>query len=86
MNTFAELETFAVQSLVADDKVPSVYAVGPNLNLTSARQNSDEVAEILKWLDGKPVSSVVFLCFGSFGSFTEVQVLFFISKIVLTFI
>ncbi|KAL1817396.1 hypothetical protein ACET3Z_019970 [Daucus carota] len=63
------------KSLVADDKVPSVYAVGPNLNLTSARQNSDEVAEILKWLDGKPVSSVVFLCFGSFGSFTEVQMI-----------
>ncbi|XP_074366292.1 UDP-glycosyltransferase 1-like [Apium graveolens] len=74
LNTFVELESYAVESLVADKKIPPVYAVGPNLNLTAGGQDSEEAANVLKWLDEKPLSSVVFLCFGTFGSFPEEQV------------
>lgn len=74
VNTFAELETYAVQSLIADTKIPPVYAVGPNLNITSLGQDIDGAADVFTWLDEKPLSSVVFLCFGSYGSFLEDQV------------
>ena len=76
VNTFMELETYAVQSLVDDIKIPPVYAVGPNLNITSVGQDIDEAADVFTWLDEKPPSSVVFLCFGSYGSFLEDQVFF----------
>ncbi|KAK1396503.1 Glycosyltransferase [Heracleum sosnowskyi] len=74
VNTFVELETYAVQSLIADTKIPPIYAVGPNLNITSVGQDIDEAADVFAWLDEKPLSSVVFLCFGSYGSFLEDQV------------
>ncbi|XP_017984968.1 PREDICTED: anthocyanidin 3-O-glucosyltransferase 6 [Theobroma cacao] len=67
VNTFSELESHAVNSLT-DGKYPAVYPVGPILNLKGAsgvHQNS----YIMKWLDEQPLSSVVFLCFGSMGSF-----------------
>ncbi|XP_021274395.1 anthocyanidin 3-O-glucosyltransferase 6-like [Herrania umbratica] len=72
VNTFSELEYYAVDSL-SDGNYPAVYPVGPILNLKSAsgvHKNSD----IMKWLDEQPLSSVVFLCFGSRGSFGGDQV------------
>lgn len=68
VNTYAELESHAVRSL-SDGKTPTVYPVGPILNL-----NCDDQNEIIKWLDDQPESSVVFLCFGSMGYFSETQV------------
>ncbi|XP_022771784.1 anthocyanidin 3-O-glucosyltransferase 2-like [Durio zibethinus] len=73
VNTFSELESHAVESL-SDGRLPPVYPVGPILNLDSAsgvHQNSDTTT---KWLDEQPYSSVVFLCFGSMGSFGADQV------------
>ncbi|XVF71101.1 hypothetical protein PTKIN_Ptkin12aG0008100 [Pterospermum kingtungense] len=73
VNTFSELESHAVSALF-DGSLPPVYSVGPILNLDSAsevHQNSDT---IMKWLDEQPHSSVVFLCFGSMGSFGVDQV------------
>ncbi|XWS30947.1 hypothetical protein CRYUN_Cryun23aG0034800 [Craigia yunnanensis] len=73
VNTFSELESHVLDYL-SDSRLPSVYPVGPILNLESAsgvHQNSDA---IMKWLDEQPPSSVVFLCFGSFGSFGVDQV------------
>ncbi|XVE72397.1 hypothetical protein DITRI_Ditri11bG0036200 [Diplodiscus trichospermus] len=73
VNTFWELESHAVDSL-SDGMFPPVYPVGPILNLERAsggHQNSDT---IMKWLDEQPPSSVVFLCFGSMGSFGVDQV------------
>ena len=51
--------------------------MGPILNLNSAGgdgvdQNSS--SDIMEWLDEQPPSSVVFLCFGSMGSFSGDQV------------
>lgn len=78
VNTFEELEPYAINSLQSDSMIPPIYPVGPILNLNGAGQNSDEAAVILGWLDDQPPSSVVFLCFGSFGSFQENQVINYI--------
>lgn len=78
LNTFEELEPYAINSLQSDSMIPPIYPVGPILNLNGAGQNSDEAAVILGWLDDQPPSSVVFLCFGSFGSFQENQVINYI--------
>ncbi|KAG5552108.1 hypothetical protein RHGRI_010263 [Rhododendron griersonianum] len=72
VNTFAELESNAVRSLAEDDKVPPVYSVGPVIHLV--KDKNEEAMEIMRWLDNQPPSSVVFLCFGSMGSFEGDQV------------
>ncbi|KAJ9169205.1 hypothetical protein P3X46_017417 [Hevea brasiliensis] len=68
VNTFLEFESYAIQSL----KMPPVYPVGPILDIGSVGSNAPQ--EIMQWLDNQPLSSVVFLCFGSMGSFSEDQV------------
>ncbi|OIT22670.1 putative udp-glucose flavonoid 3-o-glucosyltransferase 3 [Nicotiana attenuata] len=58
-------------------EVPQIYPVGPVVNFKEGGhgQNSQsETESIIKWLDDKPESSVVFLCFGSMGSFEPEQV------------
>ncbi|XP_073144107.1 anthocyanidin 3-O-glucosyltransferase 2-like [Henckelia pumila] len=76
INTFHELESYAIQSL-SNGKSPKVYPIGPILNLThqvgTSKSKSHE-EEIKKWLDIQPESSVVFLCFGSRGTFEVPQV------------
>ncbi|KAJ4705644.1 Glycosyltransferase [Melia azedarach] len=78
VNSFVELESHAVNSL-SYVKTPPIYLVGPLLSIQG--QNYDlgpggvqKKAEIVTWLDDQPESSVVFLCFGSLGSFGEDQV------------
>ncbi|KAF8041862.1 hypothetical protein BT93_A0453 [Corymbia citriodora subsp. variegata] len=70
VNTFAELEPRAVEAL-AGLGAPVVYPVGPILNIEVESKKS---FEILDWLHQQPDASVVFLCFGSHGSFDEDQV------------
>ncbi|XP_030441249.2 anthocyanidin 3-O-glucosyltransferase 2-like [Syzygium oleosum] len=70
VNTFAELEPRAVEAL-AGLGAPRVYPVGPILNI---KVESKKDFEIQDWLDEQPDASVVFLCFGSYGSFEEDQV------------
>ncbi|KAL7128726.1 hypothetical protein ABFS83_13G013400 [Erythranthe nasuta] len=78
VNTFYELESYAVDSLQSDGKsqTPKIYPIGPILN--SGAGGGDEKRtkseEIKKWLDEQPEKSVVFLCFGTMGSFEESQV------------
>ncbi|GAV91782.1 hypothetical protein CFOL_v3_35169, partial [Cephalotus follicularis] len=76
VNTFVELETYTVNSF-SNAQIPPVYPVGPVLE--DKRQphpdlNQAEYDKIMKWLDDQPQSSVVFLCFGSRGSFEVPQV------------
>ncbi|KAM3235985.1 UDP-glycosyltransferase 71E1-like [Capsicum annuum] len=75
VNTLQELETHAMKSLSLDEKIPPVNPVGPVLNLNSCVGNKEESSrgEIIKWLDTQTPSSVVFLCFGSSGSFNKEQ-------------
>ena len=74
VNTFIELESHAIQSL-SGSTVPVLYPVGPILN---TRMGSDggqqDASAIISWLDDQPPSSVVFLCFGSMGSFGADQI------------
>ncbi|PRQ52240.1 putative flavonol 3-O-glucosyltransferase [Rosa chinensis] len=81
VNTFWELESHALRTLSSYGETPPVYPVGPILKLKSEdevhvdpEQAGKKKSDILKWLDDQLPSSVVFLCFGSRGSFGEDQV------------
>ncbi|CAA0834794.1 UDP-glycosyltransferase 71B2 [Striga hermonthica] len=71
VNTFEGLERFALDSLKMDGRTPRVYPVGPIMCGPSRTADEDKV---LEWLDGQPDGSVVFLCFGTMGSFRRAQV------------
>ncbi|KAH7557771.1 hypothetical protein JRO89_XS11G0217800 [Xanthoceras sorbifolium] len=76
VNTFFKLEPHAVDSFFCSLK-PSVYTVGPMLELKGQPNpdlDKDHCHKILKWLDNQSESSLVFLCFGSGGSFGPAQV------------
>ncbi|XP_073525532.1 uncharacterized protein [Phyllobates terribilis] len=76
INTYAELEPYALNSLRDHYHTPPVYTVGPVLDLGSEVHvscDSEERTRIMGWLDEQPDSSVVFLCFGSGGYFSEEQ-------------
>ncbi|KAF8390877.1 hypothetical protein HHK36_023176 [Tetracentron sinense] len=74
VNTFSELEPHAVNSF----SDPAIYSVGPVLDLQGGptHSQSDRAGhdKIMKWLDKQPPSSVIFLCFGSYGAFGSAQV------------
>nr|ABL85473.1 gylcosyltransferase UGT71A13 [Maclura pomifera] len=72
VNTFIELESNVIHSL-CNSELPPIYPVGPILNLNPGGMDK-RTTEIVTWLDNQPPSSVVFLCFGSMGSFGEDQV------------
>jgi len=74
VNTFEELESYAVKSLAEDATVPPIYPVGPILHLVKDKNKDPEENKIIRWLDDQPPLSVMFLCFGSMGSFDDNQV------------
>ncbi|KAI4306621.1 hypothetical protein L6164_029882 [Bauhinia variegata] len=76
VNTFSELEQHVIDALSVT-QMPPVYAVGPVIDLKGQRNPNLDQAQhdkIMKWLDNQPKSSVVYLCFGSMGSFGPSQV------------
>ncbi|XVF81613.1 hypothetical protein PTKIN_Ptkin15bG0169200 [Pterospermum kingtungense] len=78
-NSFVELESYAVKSLLEIETSTPFYMVGPLLDLHGLGSTSlcDEAQrdEIMKWLDEQPPSTVVFLCFGSLVPMDEAQVM-----------
>ncbi|KAJ4868093.1 UDP-glycosyltransferase 71B7 [Raphanus sativus] len=80
VNTFAELEPHVLEYLWSGGDtnintntiIPQTYSVGPFLHLD--HQVDERQVEIIQWLDERPAKSVVFLCFGSMGGFSEEQV------------
>ncbi|XP_057792736.1 anthocyanidin 3-O-glucosyltransferase 2-like [Salvia miltiorrhiza] len=72
INTFQELEANIIQSLSNDDQMPPIYPVGPLLNLETTPES--EFSDVIRWLDRQPRNSVVFLCFGSEGGFSDAQI------------
>ncbi|KAK8491283.1 hypothetical protein V6N13_127938 [Hibiscus sabdariffa] len=75
VNTFTELEPRAVDSLCNGKlQIPRIYPVGPLLNLEGSSMLHQNYDTVMQWLDEQPHSSVVFLCFGSMGSFSADQV------------
>ncbi|CAD6257059.1 unnamed protein product [Miscanthus lutarioriparius] len=72
LNTFVELETRAVRALreglcVPGRATPPVYCIGALVSGGGGEKDH----ECLRWLDSQPDRSVVFLCFGSQGTFSE---------------
>ncbi|KAG5242340.1 anthocyanidin O-glucosyltransferase [Salix suchowensis] len=80
VNTFLELELHAVNSL-SNGKTPRVYPVGPIVKHegdgrrdVGSDGSKNSRIDIMEWLDDQTPSSVLFLCFGSRGSFRSEQV------------
>ncbi|XVE79420.1 hypothetical protein DITRI_Ditri14bG0057100 [Diplodiscus trichospermus] len=76
INTFAELEPYPLDSL-SNGQNPPLYPVGPVIHLNTLPHPELDLSQrdkVMKWLDDQPQSSVVFLCFGSMGSFGPPQV------------
>ncbi|KAF3439568.1 hypothetical protein FNV43_RR17846 [Rhamnella rubrinervis] len=74
VNTFADLEPEAAESLTSTDhaQTPPIYMVGPVVDVNGQPNPGLDQAKrdkIMNWLDDQPHSSVVFLCFGSMGIF-----------------
>ncbi|KAF5790533.1 putative UDP-glucuronosyl/UDP-glucosyltransferase [Helianthus annuus] len=74
VNTFDSLEPKPLKAIrdglcVPGQPTPPVYCVGPLL----ADGSEGLLHECLKWLDGQPKESVVYLCFGSEGFFSSDQ-------------
>ncbi|KAM3301300.1 hypothetical protein P3S67_015801 [Capsicum chacoense] len=55
------------------EPLPLIYPIGPILNQSKSRSESEE-AETTNWLDEQPLNSVVLICFGSQGSLQAEQV------------
>ncbi|GAB2227267.1 hypothetical protein Drorol1_Dr00009082 [Drosera rotundifolia] len=80
INTFMELESSALEALTQDDQLPPTYPVGPIVDLNPKNEgdaggSQGNKEKIMQWLDDQPPKSVVFLCFGSGGSFSEEQIM-----------
>ncbi|MBA0761782.1 hypothetical protein Gotri_024376 [Gossypium trilobum] len=72
INIFEELEPYAL-NYFSNDQNPPLYPIGPLIELNGLSY-SDSDDKVMKWLDDQPQASVVFLCFGSMGSFKAPQV------------
>ncbi|KAL3506667.1 hypothetical protein ACH5RR_032049 [Cinchona calisaya] len=74
VNTFLELEYHALTDLNSNPKIPPIYDVGPLINVAGTSAKQQETDTIIRWLDDQPTASVIFFCFGSFGSVDSNQV------------
>ncbi|KAJ4780663.1 Glycosyltransferase [Rhynchospora pubera] len=77
VNTFEWFERKAVNAIkdglcVPDGSTPPIYCIGPIVSKGSCKEGQER-HDCLTWLDKQPKQSVVFLCFGSLGSFSLEQ-------------
>ncbi|GMY23842.1 hydroquinone glucosyltransferase [Fagus crenata] len=73
VNSFMELEPGAIKALLAEEPgKPPVYPIGPLVNMGST--GKVDGSECLKWLDGQPHGSVLFVSFGSGGTLSYDQI------------
>ncbi|XP_058072475.1 UDP-glycosyltransferase 71K1-like [Magnolia sinica] len=77
INTFSELEPTALEAVtdgrcLPDHATPPIYPVG--LLIALGENSQSKSTGLIEWLDKQPRASVVFLCFGSMGTFSPPQV------------
>nr|GFC80048.1 hydroquinone glucosyltransferase-like [Tanacetum cinerariifolium]GFC81495.1 hydroquinone glucosyltransferase-like [Tanacetum cinerariifolium] len=72
VNSFKELEGGALEALLKEEPgKPRVYPVGPLIQTSSS--SDVERSDCLKWLDGQPCDSVLYISFGSGGTLSSAQ-------------
>ncbi|XP_017982096.1 PREDICTED: UDP-glycosyltransferase 71K1 [Theobroma cacao] len=75
VNTFEGIEPSALNYFLNGPN-PPIYPVGPVIDLNALphpKLDLDQRNKVMTWLDDQPQSSVIFLCFGSMGSFGAPQ-------------
>ncbi|KAL5989203.1 hypothetical protein ACLOJK_010093 [Asimina triloba] len=72
VNSFVDVEPGPAKVLMEAGE-PPVYPVGPLIGSGGAGADADERNECLKWLDGQPRGSVLYVSFGSGGTLSRKQ-------------
>ncbi|CAN6892853.1 unnamed protein product [Brassica oleracea var. botrytis] len=72
INTFEALENRAIKAITEELCFRNIYPIGPLIVKTRTGDNKN-ADSCLNWLDSQPEQSVVFLCFGSLGLFSQEQ-------------
>ncbi|KMZ68349.1 Flavonoid glucosyltransferase, family GT1 [Zostera marina] len=74
INTFDSLEGKTIQSLGTSGAFTRpIYPIGPLIISDRGQTQGESDFYCFKWLDKQPKGSVVFLCFGSLGTFSTEQ-------------
>ena len=82
VNTFEALEPRSVKTIldglcVLDGPTPPIFCIGPLIAVDDRSGGGggggSGIPECLTWLESQPKRSVLFLCFGSLGLFSEEQ-------------
>ncbi|XVF30093.1 hypothetical protein REPUB_Repub16aG0027200 [Reevesia pubescens] len=78
VNTFEDLEPISIKCIadglcLVDARTPPTFYIGPLIAASSSSKAENEHF-CLSWLEKQPSKSVVFLCFGSRGTFSPTQV------------
>ncbi|KFK38997.1 hypothetical protein AALP_AA3G186700 [Arabis alpina] len=71
INTFDALENRAIKAITEEFCFHNIYPIGPLI--FQERTEDDSADSCLSWLDSQPEETVVFLCFGSLGLFSDEQ-------------
>jgi UDP-glucoronosyl and UDP-glucosyl transferase len=77
LNTFEWFDSTAVNAIkdglcIPDGPTPPIYCIGPVASKGDCTEGKEKHG-CLAWLDKQPKNSVVFLCFGSMGTFSVQQ-------------
>ncbi|KAF3609591.1 hypothetical protein DY000_02050372 [Brassica cretica] len=72
INTFEALENRSIKAITEELCFRNIYPIGPLIVKTRTGVNKN-ANSCLNWLDSQPEQSVVFLCFGSLGLFSQEQ-------------
>ncbi|XVF63335.1 hypothetical protein PTKIN_Ptkin09bG0079600 [Pterospermum kingtungense] len=76
VNTFEDLEPISIKTIadgscLVDAPTPPTFYIGPLIAAASSSKAENDYC--LSWLEKQPSQSVVFLCFGSRGTFSRAQ-------------